>query len=198
MQRWIIATIICLAASAPTAAPADSTRETTRELRDLVTTLSPQIEALAAHTRPADWQLLRACLYYALAGRFLLARHGVDARLESGSIMYDPSTPWRHGIDPHVWLESRTHLIDFATLPRWGVVMVIPRTLVALDPVEVIPGVTRALIVNRRRDPEYFACLEAHRERFTDELRRRGLPANPAPGCRDATCGLYLPAWPRY
>ena len=184
MQRWFIAIIFCLATFIPAAATADPAADSTRGLRDLVTTLSPRIEALASQTRPADWELLRSCLYYALAGQYLLSRHGVDTRLAGGAIMYNPSTPGRHGIDPHVWLESRTHFIDCATRPRWGVVTVLPLVLVARSPAEVIPGVTRVHIVGRRRDPEYLAYLEVHRARFADALRRQGLPVNWVHGWR--------------
>jgi hypothetical protein len=155
---------------------ADSEEPPTRWLLDTMTVLTPQIEQLADRTRPADWALLRSCLYYALAGQYLLARQGVTTRLEGGAVMYNPSTPGRHGIDPHVWLENRTHFIDCATLPRWGLVTVIPLSLVARHPADVIPGVTRVLIVGHRRDPEYLDYLDGHRARFTSALRRQGLP----------------------
>lgn len=176
MQRVVIVTIFCLGVFFRPAVAADSAGPSTRWLSDTVMALTPQIESLAARTRPADWALLRSCLYYALAGQYLLARQGVATRLESGAVMYDPSTPGRHGIDPHAWLESRTHFIDCATLPRWGVVTVIPLSLVARDPVDVIPGVTRVLIVGRRSDPEYLDYLDGHRTRFAEALRRQGLP----------------------
>jgi hypothetical protein len=175
MRHVVIITILCLGMLFRPAVAADSAEPSTRWLSDTVTALTPQIESLAARTRPADWALLRSCLYYALAGQYLLARQGVATRLESGAVMYDPSTPRRHGIHPHVWLVSRTHFIDCATLPRWGVVTVIPLSLVARHPVDVIPGVTRVLIVGRRSDPEYLDYLDDHRARFADALRRQGL-----------------------
>ena len=147
----------------------------TRWLQNTLNGLAPQIELLAAQTRPPDWQLLRSCLYYALAGQHLLARQGIETRLESGAIQYHPYTPARHGIDPHVWLETRTHLIDCATLPRWGEVTVIPRSRVAMHREEVIPGVTRVLVVERYRDPEQLAHITAHRARFGERLRSLGL-----------------------
>ena len=174
MQRIFITTIFCLGVLFQSAVTADTAPQSTRWLRDTVTALTPQIEALAAQTRPADWALLRSCLYYALAGQYLLARQGVATRLESGAVMYNPFTPRRHGINPHVWLENRTHFIDCATLPRWGVVTVIPLSLVARHAADVIPEVTRVLIVERRQDPEYLAYLDGHRARFADALRRQG------------------------
>ena len=103
---------------------------------------------------------------------------GMATRLESGAVMYNPSSALRHGIDPHVWLESRTHFIDCATLPRWGVVTLVPRTLVAEHPADVIPGVTRVFVVARYRDRQQREFLDAHRARFADALRRLGLPAD--------------------
>jgi hypothetical protein len=148
----------------------------TRWLQNTLNALAPQIESLAAQTRPPDWQLLRSCLYYALAGQYLLARQGIETRLESGALQYNPSTPARHGIDPHVWLETRTHLIDCATLPRWGEVTVIPRSRVATHRDEVFPGLTRVLVVERYRDPEQLAYITGHRARFVERLRRLDLP----------------------
>ena len=178
MQRRCIAAIICLGLVCQSGASADTAPGYTRWLQETVNALALDIEILAAHTRPVEWELQHACIYYALAGQYLLARHGVATRLEAGAIQYDPHTPMRHGIDPHIWLESPTHLIDCATLQRWGEISVIPLSLVARHPAEVMPGVTRILIVDRYRDPAYLDYLAGHRDRFADILRTQGLPAN--------------------
>jgi hypothetical protein len=174
-RRRFTATLACLGLLFHSAIAADEGVGYTRWLQNTVNVLAPQIESLAAQTRPPDWKLLHSCLYYALAGQYLLARHGIESRLESGAIQYNPATPARHGIDPHVWLETRTHLIDCATLPRWGEVTVIPRARVATHRDEVVPGVTRALVVERYRDPEQLARISGHRARFGESLRRLGL-----------------------
>jgi hypothetical protein len=172
MRALCLAAMFCLGTLCQSGAAAND------PLRETLDALTPEIETLAANSRPADWALLRSCLYYALAGQYLLAREGVATRLESGAVMYNPSSARRHGIDPHVWLESRTHFIDCATLPRWGVVTLVPRSLVAEHPGDVIPGVTRVLVVARYRDRQQRAFLDAHRARFDDALRRLGLPAD--------------------
>lgn len=176
MRPRFIAAILCLVLLCQGGAFAGSGQEYTRWLQDTVNALALDIEILAAHTRPAEWEMLRSCIYYALAGQYLLARQGVATRLEAGAIIYDPETPLRHGIDPHIWLESPTHLIDCGTLPRRGEVSVIPMSHVAEHEAGVIPGVTRVLIVERYRDPEYLAYLAGHHARFADVLRMRGLP----------------------
>ena len=178
MRRRVLAAIVSLGLLCQSVAFADTAPDDTRWLQETVNALALDIEILAAHTRPAEWELVRSCIYYALAGQYLLARHGVATRLESGAVIYDPHTPMRHGIDPHIWLESPTHLIDCATLPRWGEISVIPLSLVARHPAEVMPGVTRVLIVDRYRDPVYLAYLAGHRDRFADILRTQVLPAN--------------------
>ncbi len=178
MHRVIITALFCLGLLFPAGASADSASEHTRWLQDTVNALALDIEMLAAQTRPAEWEMLHSCIYYPLAGQYLLAWQGVVTRLEAGSILYDPQTPLRHGIDPHIWLESPTHLIDCANLPRRGEVSVIPMSLVARHDSEVVPGVTRVLIVDRYRYPEYLAYLAGHRNRFAGILRTRGLPAN--------------------
>ena len=168
MRHRCIAAIICLGLLCQSGASADTAPGYTRWLQDTVNALALDIEILAAHTRPAEWELQHSCIYYALAGQYLLARQGVATRLEAGAIQYDP----------HIWLESPTHLIDCATLPRRGEISVIPLSFVAQHPAEVIPGVTRALIVDRYGDPAYLAYLAGHRDRFADILRTQGLPAN--------------------
>ena len=176
MPRKSITAVFCLVLFFQSAATADTASEYTRWLQDTVNALALDIEILAAYTRPAQWEMLRSCIYYALAGQYLLARRGVATRLEAGAIMYNPKTPQRHGIDPHIWLESPTHLIDCATLPRRGGVTVIPLSLVAQHDAGVIPGVTRALIVDRYRYPAYLDYLAGHRARFAEVLRTGGLP----------------------
>jgi hypothetical protein len=144
---------------------------TTRQLIALMDTLAPEIELLAARTIPANWQLLHACLYYALAGQYFLARRGTLTRLEGGAVLYYPDTPLQHRIKPHVWLETDTHVIDCSVLPRWGYIAVFPLQQVAHNPEQVIPGVTRLLILEQRNDPQFLDYVASHRTRFERALR---------------------------
>jgi hypothetical protein len=143
----------------------------TRRLIALMDTLAPEIEVLAARTMPAGWQLLHACLYYALAGQYLLARRGILTRLEGGAVLYYPDTPLQHRIKPHVWLETDTHVIDCSALPRWGYIAVIPLQQIARHPEQVIPGVTPLLILEQRHDPQFLEYIASHRARFERVLR---------------------------
>jgi hypothetical protein len=133
--------------------------------------LASRIEALAARTMPANWELLHACLYYALAGQYILAQRGFVTRLEGGAVIYNPFSSACHDIKPHVWLETDTHFIDGSTLPRWGYITVIPRQRVARHPGEVIPGFTRILILEQRSDPEFLNYIATHRARFERALQ---------------------------
>jgi hypothetical protein len=129
----------------------------------------PGIEALAARSMPANWELLHACLYYALAGQYLLAQRGLVTRLEGGAVLYYPDTPLQHRIKPHVWLETDTHFIDGSALARWGYITVIPRQRVARRPGEVIPGFTRVLILSSTVTG--ILNYIAHRARFERALQ---------------------------
>jgi hypothetical protein len=133
--------------------------------------LAPEIETLTERTTPADWELLHACVYYALAGQYILARRGIRTRLKGGAVLYCPDTPLHHNIKPHVWLETGTHFIDCSALPRWGYIAVIPLQLVARTPAEVIPDVTRLLILEDRNDPEFLDHVATHRARFNRILQ---------------------------
>lgn len=139
---------------------------------EIAARLAPEVERMVARTKPIDWEMTRACLYYAFAGQRLLAHHGVAASLWVGSIVYAPETTAAYRIRPHAWLETATDLIDYSTLPRWGKVMVIPHGLVASGRSEVNPGVTRVLVLRRPEDLGLLGYLTAHRERFELMVRR--------------------------
>ncbi|MGB7930912.1 MAG: hypothetical protein WCH04_01570 [Gammaproteobacteria bacterium] len=143
----------------------------TRHLTALMDRLAPAIEALTERTTPANWELLHACLYYALAGQYILARRSIITRLKGGALLYYPDTPAHHDIKPHVWLETDTHFIDCSTLPRWGYIAVIPLQQVARSPASVIPEMTRLLILEERNDPEFLDYVARHRARFERILR---------------------------
>jgi len=142
-----------------------------RQLTALMDQLAPAIEALTERTTPANWELLHACVYYALAGQYILARRGIPTRLKGGAVLYYPDTPLHHNIKPHVWLETDTHFIDCSALPRWGYIAVIPLQQVARNPASVIPEMTRLLILEDRNDPEFLDHVATHRARFDRILR---------------------------
>ena len=48
------------------------------------TALAAEVEEMVARSKPDSWEMRRACLYYALAGQHLLARHGISATLRVG------------------------------------------------------------------------------------------------------------------
>ncbi|MGE5155153.1 MAG: hypothetical protein ACM3ST_14200 [Bdellovibrio bacteriovorus] len=131
-----------------------------------VTALASAVERLVERSKPAEWALRRACLYYAFAGQHLLLQRGIVASVWVGAVVYDPETAASHEIWPHAWLETATHFIDYAALPRWGEVRVIPHHLVARSPSEVRPGVTRVLALQRVEDLDLVTYLAAHRARF--------------------------------
>lgn len=143
----------------------------TRHLTGLMNHLAPAIEALTERTTPANWELLHACVYYSLAGHYLLARRGIRTRLKGGAVLYYPDTPLHHNIKPHVWLETDTHFIDCSALPRWGYIAVIPLQQVARNPALVIPEMTRLLILEDRDDPKFLDHVATHRARFDRILR---------------------------
>lgn len=145
----------------------------TAGLGETVTSLAEPVESLVAATRPLEWPELHACLYYALAGQHLLAEKGIATRLVQGTVVYGPYTAGQHEINPHMWLETATHVIDYATLPRWGEVSFIPRSLVALSAREVEPGLTRVLVLARRGSRAERHFIRMHRARFERALARR-------------------------
>ena len=149
----------------------------TRQLTALMDRLAPAIEALTERTTPANWELLHACVYYALAGQYILARRGIPTRLKGGAVLYYPDTPLHHNIKPHVWLETDTHFIDCSALPRWGYIAVIPLQQVARNPESVIPEMTRMLIQEERNDPQFPDHVVTHRARF-DRILRGEQPGN--------------------
>jgi hypothetical protein len=157
--------------------------------------LAPEVEWAVARTKPLHWERRRACLYYALAGQGLLARLDVPATLRFGSVVYAPGTPAAYPIDPHAWLETPTGFVDYATLPRWGAVTVIPRELVATTPWEVRPGVTRVLAQRWPEDAALRGYLATHRSRF-EHILRRETSGWPRPGGRWAWGDLERPWGP--
>ena len=143
----------------------------TRQLTALMDHLAPANEALTERTTPANWELQHACLYYALAGQYILAGRGIPACLKGGAVLYNPDTPLHHDIKPHVWLETDTHFIDCSALPRWGYIAVIPLQQVARNPASVIPEMSRLLILEERNDPVFLDHVATHRDRFDRILR---------------------------
>ena len=170
-RRRFIASAILAGLLALTRTAAGQTPEYTRRLITLMYCLAPAIEALTERTTPSDWELLHACLYYALAGQYILAHRGIPTRLKGGAVLYYPDTPLRHDIKPHVWIETDAHFIDCSALPRWGYIAVIPLQQVARNPASVIPEMTRLLILEERNDPEFQDYVAWHRTRFERVLR---------------------------
>jgi hypothetical protein len=132
----------------------------------VIEALAPVVEATVVATRPRHWPMKRACLYYALAGQTLLARQGIATRLVVGQVVYQPGTPAAYAIAPHAWLETETRFVDYAALPRWGRVAVIPRDLVAVHPSEVVPGVTRVQVIADALDAPLQHYLNHHQRCF--------------------------------
>ena len=143
----------------------------TRQLTLLMDRLTREIETLTERTMPTDWQLLHACLYYALAGQYILAHHGIITHLKGGAVLYFPATPRHHAIRPHVWLETGRHFIDCSALLRWGHIEVIPMSRVTGDREAVIPGITKVMILEERDDTEFQNYVARHRIRFEHALR---------------------------
>lgn len=133
--------------------------------------LGPGIETLVARTKPAGWTFEHSCLYYALAGQYLLARHGISSRLHVGTVIYEPYTPYQHRISPHAWLETATYLVDYASLPRRGETSVIPLPLVTHQMGEIKPAITRVLAVRRQPDAQLERYIEKHHACFERALR---------------------------
>jgi hypothetical protein len=158
---------LCMLTRAARGRPAVSTQQ----LTVLMGQLAPTIEVLTERTTPANWELLHACVYYALAGQYILARLGIAARIKGGAVLYYPDTPLHHRIKPHVWLETDTHFIDCSALPRWGYIAAIPLQQVARNPASVIPKMTRLLILEERNDPVFLDHVATHRARFDRILR---------------------------
>ncbi|WP_295882952.1 lasso peptide biosynthesis protein [uncultured Thiohalocapsa sp.] len=166
----------------------------------LVVSLAPAVEDQVALTRPQHWPMKRACLYYALAGQALLAEHGIPARLRVGRVVYRPGSDAAHAIAPHVWLETPAAFIDYATLPRWGRVSVIPRALVAAAPAQVVAGRTPVLAVAAPADAALVRWLSHHARRFQTRAGSACAPQPaPAPCTGPAPMGrpAVLPSTPQ-
>lgn len=161
-----VAAFLCAALAVPAAAAADGSIARTGADAGAVASLAPEVERLVERTKPDDWALRRACLYYAFAGQYLLARQGIAAAVWVGAVVYDPGTAASHLIWPHAWLDTATHFIDYSALPRWGTVKVIPHHRVARRPAEVSPGGTRVLALAWVEDLDVVAYLTFQRERF--------------------------------
>jgi hypothetical protein len=136
-----------------------------------IQSLAADAEEIVSRTKPAAWQNMHSCLYYAFAGQYLLANRGIAARLVVGTVLYNPFTPYHHGIRPHAWLETDTYLVDFSTLPRWGYISIIPLSAVARRVSEIKPWTTRVLTLIGKRDPEVDRYLATHRQRFKRALQ---------------------------
>ena len=162
----LVAVFLCAGLAIPASAAADDAIGRTGAAASTVTSLASDVERLVERTKPNDWALRRACLYYAFAGQHLLAQQGIPASVWVGAVVYAPGTAASHQIWPHAWLETATHFIDYAALPRWGAVKFIPRHLVARTPAEVRPGRTRVLALRRIEDLDLVTYLTFHRERF--------------------------------
>ncbi len=143
---------LCIALLLPARDVAAAERNTA-ELREIVESLGEAVETLAAETRPLEWPRLHSCLL--------------------GTVVYGPYITGQHGINPHIWLETATHLIDYATLPRWGEVSVIPVELVARSTREVTPGLTRIAVLPRPGSLQERRFITMHRSRFERALARR-------------------------
>jgi hypothetical protein len=161
-----VAVFLCAVLAIPSAAAADGAASWTGPSASTVTSLASEVERLVQLSKPADWDLRRACLYYAFAGQHLLWQRGIAASIWIGAVIYDPGTPTSHKIWPHAWLETATHYIDYSALPRWGQVKIIPLHLVARSPLEVRPGITRVLALRRMEDLDVAVYLATHRARF--------------------------------
>lgn len=175
MAKGILgAVLLCAALAIPGVAEVDGTLAQAGSFVSTVTSLAQDVERLVGRTKPDDWALRRACLYYAFAGQHLLARQGISASVWVGAVVYDPGIAASHQIWPHAWLETATHFIDYSALPRWGTVRVIPGHRVARSPVEVRPGRTRVLALRRIEDLDLIAYLRFHRERFDRVVKGDG------------------------
>jgi hypothetical protein len=130
--------------------------------------LGPAVEQLAVRTKPVHWPRKRACLYYALAGQSLLAAYGIPSALYVGDVIYAPGTRLCHPIEPHAWLRTATHFVDFATLPRWGRVTVLPAARIAGAYADVVPGRSAVLTLPHASNPRLNAYLRYHAKRFAD------------------------------
>jgi hypothetical protein len=159
--RSITAALALLVAGMPAAAQLASPTQTST-----IQSLREAVAAAAAATRPRHWPLRHACLYYAMAGQTLLARHGIPATLRVGRVVYRPGSPTAHPINPHVWLDTGTHFVDYALLPRCNEVAVVPAGLVATHPAQVVPGVTPVLAITTDHEASMELYLRHHYRRF--------------------------------
>jgi hypothetical protein len=182
--RALAMVLALLAVAMPAASRAQPATSTS-----IIEGLSEAVAAAAAATRPRHWPLRHACLYYALAGQALLARQGIAATLRVGRVVYRPGTPGAHPIAPHVWLDTGTHLVDYAMLPRRGEVAIVPKWRIATHPSQVVPGVTPVLVLAAHDDQALGLFLRHHHRRFHGRCSRTwaGAPAR-SPAARRA-CG---------
>jgi hypothetical protein len=177
-RRRFIAAVGAAGLLALTRLAAGRTDVRTHYLIAITQRLAPEVEALTERAIPHDWQLLHGCLYYALAGQYLLTRCGISTRLKGGTVVYFPTSPLHHRIKPHVWPETASHYIDFSALPRWRYVVVLSLETVAPNPASILPGLTEALILEERNDAEFDDYVSRHRARFERTLE----PGNPDRG----------------
>ena len=161
---------LLLTISSALMAPSKAVSASSTKITQLVNALALEVETLAARTRPPHWPMRRSCLYYALAGKVVLDRHGIETTIRFGAVDYLPGTRKNHPIDPHAWLETDTHFIDYATLPRLGLVTQIPRDRVVTDPANVRPGETQVLALPAEPDRALAVYLRHHARRFRQWL----------------------------
>jgi hypothetical protein len=144
----------------------------TDPIEALAASLAPEIDALVETSKPVLWPKRRACLYYALAGQRLLARHGIAAAIRTGTVVYSPLTTARHSIHPHFWLETPTHFIDFSTFPRWGKASVAPLDRIARHRRELLPGIALILAAPMPCNLQCETFVGRHRLSFESNLGR--------------------------
>jgi hypothetical protein len=164
--------LVCLSLLATPALPAPHAQH------DLVAhrlaAVAGEVEDTAARTRPSNWPLRRACLYYALAGQYVLARKGIPSSLRRGTVVYAPGGPSAHRISPHAWLETATHFVDYATLPRWGRPTIVSRQQVATAIAQVEPGDTAVLALSEPIVGSMRGYIAVHRARLARQIMRLG------------------------
>jgi len=162
--------IFCLSLLASPALPAPEAQLDLVALR--LAAVAGEVEDTAARTRPSNWPLRRACLYYALAGQYVLARQGIPSSLRQGTVVYGPGGPSAHRISPHAWLETATHFVDYATLPRWGRPTIVSRQQVATAMAQVDPVNTAVLALREPIVGPMRGYLAVHRARLARQMMR--------------------------
>jgi len=160
--------MLCLSLLATPASPAPPLQHDLVAQR--LAAVAGEVEDTAARTRPSNWPLRRACLYYALAGQYVLARQGIPSSLRLGTVVYGPGGPSAHRISPHAWLETATHFVDYATLPRWGRPTIVSRQQVATAIAQVEPGRTAVLALTEPIAGPMRGYLAVHRARLARQM----------------------------